>query len=862
MGAILINAGTLAISGGSAINNANSVAVASGATFEVNGSETINALSGAGSVVLASGQQLRSRFDTTSSTFSGGMSGTGQFLKGGSGTLVLSGANSYSGLTTFEAGTILAGHNDAFGTSTVMFDWNDNSAKTMAANGATARTIANSIQIYNNLTLGQSTVNTGSLTFSGGVALGDEAGTREITVADGTSHTFSGVVSGLRGIVKKGTGSLTLSGNNTFSGASYLVGGTTVLSGNTGAGSGTLFLGEESGSDTATLAIGASGVTVGNAITVRAGSTGTSTISALNTSGTATFSGTTTLSKAVTLSANSGGNLALGAVSMGNNNITYSGANNVTISGAMSATSGTAQLQVSGTGTLTLSGNNSASNLMKIILNSGTLSVGSLTGFGTVGDFYGDKINFNGGTLLVTENVTIAANTFGMTTSSSGGTINVASGKTFTQNAFVNGNASGAFHKTGAGTLVLGDTGNTGTSTFNIKEGTVSVAATTGLGSGNAITLGDTGTAGTFLFTGATAATSRTFTVNAGGGTINISNSGTTLTANDTITYTGTLTKAGDGKLILGSASNTGAGGIIINAGTLESDTAGKLGTGTVTLAGTGTLGTTASLTRTAGLVVTDLTSGAAIDVASGTTFTQTGAFTGAATASTKIGKSGAGTLIFNASSGSTFGGQIQIGQGVVIAGTTGALGANNSTGNRGIDLGLNVGDVSQANNVSLLASNGVTVGQSIYVAPNTTSATRTIGISGSGTATFNNEIYLGGDLIIDSAAGGNTVNVSGKITQDQGGAGMGIIKSSAGTATLSGANDYKGSTTINAGVLQISASNNLGAANNSVLIASGATLRSTASLTNTRAITISTGTGYVEASGGTTNTMSGTLTK
>ncbi|MFM8654957.1 MAG: autotransporter-associated beta strand repeat-containing protein, partial [Verrucomicrobiota bacterium] len=238
VGGITISEGTLAISGGSAINNVNSVAVASGATFEVNGSETINALSGAGSVVLASGQQLRSRFDTTSSTFSGGMSGAGQFLKGGSGTLVLSGANSYSGLTTFEAGTILAGHNDAFGTSTVMFDWSDNSAKTMAANGATARTIANSIQIYNNLTLGQSTVNTGSLTFSGGVALGNEAGTREITVADGTSHTFSGVVSGLRGIVKKGTGSLTLSGNNTFSGASYLVGGPTVLSGNTGAGSG------------------------------------------------------------------------------------------------------------------------------------------------------------------------------------------------------------------------------------------------------------------------------------------------------------------------------------------------------------------------------------------------------------------------------------------------------------------------------------------------------------------------------------------------------------------------------------------------------------------------------------------------
>ena len=233
------------------------------------------------------------------------------------------------------------------------------------------------------------------------------------------------------------------------------------------------------------------------------------------------------------------------------------------------------------------------------------------------------------------------------------------------------------------------------------------------------------------------------------------------------------------------------------------------------------------------------------------------------ATSTTTIGKSGAGTLIFNAASGSTFGGQIQIGQGSVIVGTTGALGGNTGTGNRGVDLGLNVGGTSQANNVSLLASNGVTVAQSIFIAPNTSSATRTIGLSGTGTATFNNEIYLGGDMIIDTAGNANNaVNVSGKITQDQGGAEMGIIKNSAGTATLSGASDYKGNTTINAGVLQISASNNLGAANNSASIASGATLRSTASLTNARAITISSGTGYVEASGGTTNTMSGTLTK
>ena len=288
------------------------------------------------------------------------------------------------------------------------------------------------------------------------------------------------------------------------------------------------------------------------------------------------------------------------------------------------------------------------------------------------------------------------------------------------------------------------------------------------------------------------------------GGDGNITNTGT-ITGNLT-TGNGALYKDGAGRLTL-TGNNTGLTGLVrVLGGTASIATANNIGSGTVEIGGSGTLATTADLTRTAGLTVTDASTGASIDVASGTTFTQTGAFTGTANSATKIGKSGNGTLIFNAASGSTFGGQIQIGQGTVVVGRDGALGNNTSTVNRGVDLGLNVGDVPQGNNVSLLASNGVTVEQSIWVEQNTSGAARTVGISGSGTATFTNEVRMntGTTLTVQAGSSGtDRVNISGPITQNSGAA-SGIIKQGVGTLALSGANTYTGTTTINAGTLRL----------------------------------------------------------
>ncbi|MFM8458603.1 MAG: beta strand repeat-containing protein, partial [Chthoniobacterales bacterium] len=226
--------------------------------------------------------------------------------------------------------------------------------------------------------------------------------------------------------------------------------------------------------------------------------------------------------------------------------------------------------------------------------------------------------------------------------------------------------------------------------------------------------------------------------------------------------------------------------------------------------------------TRIQNILIQNNSTNSVVNVASGSAFTATGSLTqdGTPANTTKFGKDGAGTLILAGASGNSYNGQIQIGQGTVIAGTSTALGTNTSTTARGIDLGLNITDVSQANSVALRASNGVTVGQSIYVAPNTGNALRTIGLAGTGSATFNNEIFLDGTLTVDAGANASdSVTISGVMANTGG-----LNKEGAGTLIVSGNNSYTGATAINAGTLRLGADNRI-SSQSAISIASGATL-------------------------------------
>ncbi len=141
-------------------------------------------------------------FDTASNnaTLSGTISGPGGLTKTGLGTLTLSGAGSYSGPTAVNAGTLQAGAAGVFSPS---------SAYTVAS-GAT-------------LDLNNFNQTIGSLAGAGSVTLGSATLT---TGNDGTSTTFSGSIFGTGGLAKIGTGTLTLSGNNAYSGATTVSGGT------------------------------------------------------------------------------------------------------------------------------------------------------------------------------------------------------------------------------------------------------------------------------------------------------------------------------------------------------------------------------------------------------------------------------------------------------------------------------------------------------------------------------------------------------------------------------------------------------------------------------------------------------------
>jgi autotransporter-associated beta strand protein len=268
-----------------------------------------------------------------------------------------------------------------------------------------------------------------------------------------------------------------------------------------------------------------------------------------------------------------------------------------------------------------------------------------------------------------------------------------------------------------------------------------------------------------------------------------------------------------------GNNAATYSGPTTLYAGTLSVPANAALGTGSLII-GNGTVTNALAITdntvRSQGISVNDASTAAVIDVLSAKNFELTGVLsqTGG-NQTTKIGKSGEGALTLTGTA--TYSGQIQIGQGSVVVNNASALGTNTTTANRGIDLGLNVGDTSQPNNVSLLANNGFTVAQSVYVSANTSGATRTIGLNGSGAATFTNEIYLDGDLILNGSSG--TVMISGNIVNTSG------IVVSGGTVVLSGNNTYTGTTRVNSGILRLGASDRI--SSTSPIVLAGGTFSS-----------------------------------
>ena len=453
-GATDIAAGTLALSGTGSV--ADSSGVTADGTFDISATTSgasIASLGGSGTVALGARTLTLSN---AAGSFSGVIGGTGGLTVAG-GSQTLSGANTYSGATSISAGTLkLSGTGSVADSSGVTVDGTfDISGTTAGATiasldgsgtvtlGSKALTLSNAAGSFGgviggtgglvlaggNQTLGGTNTYTGGTTLAGGVLtvssdtnLGGAAGdlvfnggalatssaftsARGVTLqGNGTLQTdadlgLSGVISGSGDLTKTGSGKLTLSGINIYTGTTDISAGTLALS---GAGS----------------VADSSTVTADGTFDI-SGSTAGATIASLDGTGTVTLGG-----KTLTLANASG---TFGGIIGGSGGLALAGGNE-TLTGANTYGGGT-----------TLSG--------------GTLSISSN---GNLGATTG-TLTLDGGTLENTASLVLDRT---LALGAGGGTLQTDAGTDLTLAGAVNG--IGGLAQTGTGSLTLGGDVTTG----------------------------------------------------------------------------------------------------------------------------------------------------------------------------------------------------------------------------------------------------------------------------------------------------------------------------------------------------------------------------------------------------------------
>ena len=116
-GTTVVSAGTLSFGASQRPRSSIRSNGRSGATLDVNNlSEIIGSIAGSGDVSLGSGT-LSSGADNSSTTFSGGITGSGTFAKVGTGTLTLTGTSSLTGSINANGGILLLQNSAALGTA-------------------------------------------------------------------------------------------------------------------------------------------------------------------------------------------------------------------------------------------------------------------------------------------------------------------------------------------------------------------------------------------------------------------------------------------------------------------------------------------------------------------------------------------------------------------------------------------------------------------------------------------------------------------------------------------------------------------------------------------------------------------------
>ncbi len=384
---------------------------------------------GTGDVTIAENATLA----LSQGTLDNNVTGEGQIVKSGSDELIVTGDNNYSGGTTISGGTLTVDHADSLGSGDI-----DNSGVLKVGEGELENTLFGSGSLVKTgtgeLTLSGENSYSGGTTITGGtltadhadsLGRGDIANSGVLQVGEGE---LENTLSGSGSLVKTGTGELTLSGDNDYSGGTTISGGTLTAdhadSLGTGAiaNSGVLQVGEGELENTLS----------GSGSLVKTGS------GELTLSGDNDYSGGTIISDG-TLIADNADSLGTGAVA-------NSGVLQVGEGELENTLSGSGSLMKTGTGELTLRGDNG----------------------------YSGGTTITGGTLIADN-----ADSLGTGAVANSGVLQVGEGEL--ENTL---SGSGSLVKTGTGELTLsGDNSYSGTTT--ITDGTLIAANVNALGGGN-----------------------------------------------------------------------------------------------------------------------------------------------------------------------------------------------------------------------------------------------------------------------------------------------------------------------------------------------------------------------------------------
>ena len=736
-----------------------------------------------GKVVLGADTTLQTGSNDSSTTYAGVISGSGALEKAGSGTFTLSGNNTFTGSTSINAGTLQLGHTSSLGTT---------AGSTSIASGAALD--LNGVSIT-----GESLSIAGNGISSGGALLNSSAtaagwsGTASMgsdtTINTAGDLTISGALSGSHSLTKIGDGTLTLSGTNTYSGGTAINAGTLKLgTSNTALGSGSAVVANGAALDLAGfnlsngISISGSGVSSSGAL-LNSATTATTASGAISLTGdsTITTAGDLTLSGGITdSSAGNNAQLTFNNVTGQNGSIRLDA--DVTTGGLQHYEATTEALR-----NITLKGSSlefdeslSGNHVFTLTALSGDVTFNAGADVGTNAAKVGG-LEINGNNITLRNIYTVGQQDYNAT-----GTIT-------TNSSSHGGFQYGLYRTEGAAVQFNGAT---------VFNGNTTVDTTNGGASGAGAAVSFTGTVDSV-------STASDLIITAG-------------SAGD-VTFTGIV---GDttplGAVAINSANNVGVNGL--RAGSFKQ----WAGTGTTTLnSGDFATGSDQALGTSAaqGVDISANSITLAGDVATNGAYAK---FRDAVTLSADVVVStGGGNLSFDSTlnrdssqrslTASTGSGAATF-TGAVGTGANGALGdlIVNSSGQTWFKAAVTAASITTDNPGTLLVAGGPieTSGAIQFGEAMTLSAATSFTATNFNAAAINN---AGFQLTVDEQGNGA---ISGVIS----GSGA-LVKQGAGTLTLSGANTYTGSTSINAGILNLGHASALGTSAGGTSVASGAAL-------------------------------------